>query len=386
MKRNSPSTQPIPVSLRRRFHWTATRVGPIVVWVVAIFLCFSLYVSESQTYSVKGIINVSQTTVTPLVDGRIAAVRAPLHSKVKQGDIVVELDATELLFERKMLEAEMAALQAQVSAERLKLERSVQEYRESRQLDERRLEVDLNNAQLAVLDRRVTIEVNKIQLSGLRLEEQRLAQLIEMGVNQSADLDRIRMEADAIEKSINENESSLIETQKQVAEARNRLAEFAANRLQAPNFAEVLAPYERQVDVMATRVELFSAQMAGLYLRSPIDGVVSASYIEAGKNVQAGLPVVQITSEDATTIVAYLPPSAPIEPYAGEDVQVGTLSNGTHRLDARVQSLGPAFEALPGRLQRNLNISEYGRPFLVKMMESDGLVPGEIVTVFFHKR
>ncbi|MBI5155103.1 HlyD family efflux transporter periplasmic adaptor subunit [Candidatus Poribacteria bacterium] len=374
----------IPVPLSRRLLWLRARVAPVAVWLGAAALCAVVLHSRREKLTVRGITVVEESVLAPIQEGRLSSIPVALSQSVEAGHAVAILDDATVQAEAAVVLAELAEARADLAAERMRLESEVAAAATESGLAARRLEVDISRAQLDVLDRRTVIETNKINLAKLRVEEQRLGRLLEIGVNEQADLDQLRLSAEAVEKSIGESEGALAAAKRELDESRQRLAAFQTGGVAVAELQVGLDPFERRIEVLEARTELTRAGLTPLILRSPISGVISAVFARPGELVQAGQPIVRVTSPTSERFIAYVPESAPFVPRVGTSVRLRPGAGGAGEFSGTVVALGPAVVPLPERLWPVPGRASYGREVHIGLDAGELLLPGQVAVAVFE--
>ncbi|GAH39390.1 unnamed protein product, partial [marine sediment metagenome] len=88
------------------------------------------------------------------------------------------------------------------------------------------------------------------------------------------ELQRTKVEHNALAKKIEENERLLEQAERDLIEAQQRRDEFAQRQLQHPSVDSTLDVIRKQIKVQEQLVEELLARRTPLVLKSPIDGVV----------------------------------------------------------------------------------------------------------------
>ena len=185
----------------------------------------------------SGTINpVASVIVGSQVSGQLAEVLVDFNSPVKAGQVVARLDPQTFEQAVRQAQADLDAARAQVAVQQAQVD--------ARRADISRAEVNLAEAQLDL---------------------SRKEQLVERGFISSAERDKARAVARAIEQDLNAARATL-----QVAQAQVRNAEATAS--------------QREAALASSRIAL-----ARTIIRSPVNGVVIKRAVEPGQTVAASL-------------------------------------------------------------------------------------------------
>ena len=136
---------------------------------------------------------------------------------------------------------------------------------------------------------------------------------------------------------------------------------------------------ERRLELRRAEFEVLRLELAGLSLRSSIGGRVATIEAFAGQSVMAGALVVTVRSQEAESVIVYLPePVAKDEPLP-DSVALARVSAPRSLIEARVLGFGTGVALMPERLWTRPGIPDYGRPLVLAPPEELGLIPGEAV-------
>jgi hypothetical protein len=124
-------------------------------------------------------------------------------------------------------------------------------------------------------------------------------------------------------------------------------------------------------------------------LHSPIDGTVSALSNRIGEVVLAGNPILVVTGQESSNILAYARLPLDVTPKRGDWVQVRKKTRKQPAALARILQVGTQLEPIDPVLLNNGNgrfCQELGLPFLVSVPKSLNLTPGERVDLMLNPR
>jgi multidrug resistance efflux pump len=384
MKKNSEKR--IPIGMKRRLQMLASGLGPALAWVAAAAIASTIVVQHGKSYTLRGLSAEQHAVVAPAVSGRLLSVPINFLDEVKQGDVLAVLDDGAIRDEIEIINAEAALLQARISAEknRLAVEAALLERGEA--LEVRRLAVDISRAQLDGLDRRVTVETKRVELQRLRAEEARLVKMQSAGVSSIMDLEVVQFQVKESEEFLDEAGKVLKESQGQFKAAQERLEAYQISG-EAPEEIDsdlAIAVLEREGDVLIKRLRQAEKTLASLVIHSPLDGHVAVKYSFEGSDITAGTPIVEILGNEPGVVIAWVPEDFQQRPAVGDLVMV--LGNGTNGqgVAGRVESVPPTVLPLPEKLRRQPNRPEYGLPVRIQL-ENESFPAGHSVQVVFQR-
>ncbi len=268
---NTPENPPSPKSQKRKRLFLLFGGGLILIalcwWVWATFIAGDTESTENA-YT-----NVEMAQVTPLVGGPVKRVMVVNTQAVRAGDVLVELDDTDLRLAVAQAEAALGRARRQV--------RQVQETDANlagqvavRAADQATARADLVRAQ-ADLDKAQLDERRRRRLAGPGAISQQ-----ELSDAQTA----VRVAQAAVEQ----------------ARARIAAAEAARNAASGARRAnQVLfedTTVETNPEVLAAKARLDQARvdLSRAVIRAPVDGVVDQRHVAVGQRVQPGVPIMVV--------------------------------------------------------------------------------------------
>ncbi|MBN2492253.1 MAG: HlyD family efflux transporter periplasmic adaptor subunit [Planctomycetes bacterium] len=376
---------PIRTPLRQRLRLFRQGPLPVLVWLGAIALVAVLASRRMVRVDAVGIAEVRHAVVTSLADGCLKFLNHDLYEPVRAGAVVAGLDEAPILAELETIRAEIARLRAELRAEEERLRVAAEEAAAARGTQARRFAWDLENAELDLLDRRLTDEVDRVERERLTLLLERYSQLVETGGVSAAEVDEVRLQREAVVKRIEHNVQNLAaaRARRDAAAARARMAPVAAAE---PAVDTLLEPLRRATAVQEAEIERLGLTRQALLLRAPLDGVVSQVLHRSGEAVVAGDPILLIADPRTTRVVAHIPErTRHLDIRPGDTVELVRRRTPVEVLEAKVIRVGPAVEEIPIQERRNPTLVEWGRPVLIAASELE-LCPGETVDVRIPKR
>ena len=361
-------------------------IGPVVVWLVAVICVVALFYQRSQRIEVLGLTRGRVHVVASAAAGRLIRMAAGLFEPVQQGQVVAVVDtlpdndyARALIQERQeTIKAQMKHLAAQLLPTQERLSAQAVNQETSRAADARRFAIDVENARLRILELRTRIETDRITARALNAEIEITRELVDQDVIDASELQRVQLEQDGLRAMIRENELLLAQTQANQAQATERLNQFSLADVQTPSVENALEVIRREIEVHDKRLHELLVELSAIESRkavkihAPFDGIISQVHGTVGGVVDVNQPILTITQDRPSEVVAYINETLADEIEVGMEVQVVKMGVEVKMILCEVSSIGPRIEQLPQQLWRSPTLPQWGLPFLIK---SDSLDP-----------
>jgi membrane fusion protein (multidrug efflux system) len=358
-------------TLRGRRIWIAA--AALVLVVAAGYVVWRMLAPREGTDDAQVSGHVSP--VATRVGGTVTAIKITDNQAVKQGDVLVELDARDYQLAVAKAEADLAAAEAAARAARSDVPITSSAARSGQQV----AEVATGNADagLRAAEREVEAGRAKMAAASARLAEtqaratraaQDLARLAPLAAKDEIprqQFDAATADKQAADAAVSSAEADVHEAKANfdVAEARRAQAEGAVAQSRSQAQAAATAP--QQIAVIEARASGADAQVllakaaldqARLNLertvvRAPADGLVSRRTVEVGQVVQPGQPLMSITSLHDVWVTANFKETQLGEMTAGQRAEIEVDAYGGRRYSGRVESIagatGATFSLLP---------------------------------------
>ncbi len=375
---------------RMRHH-----ILPVVVWLGAVLCVVGLFSRRSQRFEVIGIAQGQGQQIATNCPARLVSVPVRLFDNVKQGQTVAVVN-TMLDNEqpRSQLQAQLATVLAEIehltaqlvpTEDNLTVDKTQRET--NRIIDSRRFSVDVENARLDVLRLRALIETDRITLNDLALEVKISEELVSQQAVAPYELQKTQTQYDALSTKIKENEILLAQANSALEQAQHRRDEYVKFQPYHPSvegtlgvIRKAIKVQERRMDEVLQQIEVLDLREA-VELKAPFDGVVSQIMHGTSEAVLAGEPILMITEDRPTEIIAYANEEQVSRISMGMEVEIIKSSEPARIARSYITYVGPIVEQLPVRFWRNPNFPQWGRPFLIKAPPEMGLVTGETVGI-----
>lgn len=255
-------------------------LGVITVLFLMALLVYFLTTPKGSDVPLTGIVDGNTVIVSPQITGRMIALRVDEGSQVNKGDLIAELDPTEL-------EANLAAAKANVAS----LENQVKEANHNYTWTNDQTGASIDQAKARVTSSNAQLEQARVALARDKDDLARLEKLFDKGEVSAQDRDH----AEATVKMSAANVAALEES---------AMAEAAALDVAQANRKQVDV---RQSEISTTLAQLQQArasqaqvatQLGYTKVYAPIAGVVSVRVAKQGEVVSQGSPIVVLVDVD----------------------------------------------------------------------------------------
>lgn len=372
-------------------HARLRRFLPWALWLLAVGVAVPLAMSQAGIGSSPAVIDSRVTALAPIRTDhrlRIRKILVQPGQRVKAGDVLVQMDTSEIEAElavahAKLAYAEVVAVwrQIRVQDDRARTAHALASTWERAAIDAARIVTvaERDRSELAQLD------VN------LELEEKLVG-------SQLASADRLktmRLQRAALAKKVEAYANTVTQARKGARDASERLGHWRQDAGRAAGGGKDV-PGEIGLGLEGTmraaagevarreiaRLELLRRQHE---LRAPFDGRVGEVLAHEGElSTDPALPIVTMMEEESRAAVAYVSQGKANRIQLGDTVQLipRELSGPSHT--GRVIALAPAITEIPERFRRVPNLREYGRNVYVRL-DAPTALPGTACDAVFHR-
>ncbi|MGH9746141.1 MAG: HlyD family secretion protein [Candidatus Acidiferrales bacterium] len=250
-----------------------------IVFLVALIVYFTT-TPRGSDIPLIGIVDGNEVIVSPQIMGRIVSLTVDEGSFVKKGDLIAELDRTEL-------EASLAAAKANVAT----LENSVHEAEHNYSWTSEQTTASLDQAQAMTTSSDAQLQQARAQLWRDQTDLKRMQQLYDKREISAQDRDH----ADAAVKMSEANVKALEDALKA---QKASIAVAQANRKQVDVRKSAVAGTIAQLEQARATQAQVTAQLSYTKIYAPIDGIVSVRVAKQGEVVSQGSPIVVVVDVD----------------------------------------------------------------------------------------
>jgi membrane fusion protein (multidrug efflux system) len=325
-------------------------VGGVVaaVAVAGSYWLYSRQFEDTDDAQVDGTIS----NISPRIAGTVTAVHVVENQAVKQGDVIAEIDPTDLRIALDQAKAQVAQAQAQLAAEDPNVSITVA----SNVSAVSSAQSDLAGAQAALSGARNDVQQLTAQLAQAaandrqaQLEKERSQRLLAQGAIAQADYDQHLNAAaassanvDAVRQALAAEKDRVTQQQAQITAFQSRFTEVKSN---APR---QVATRTASLGVRQAALELAQAQEAEAetnlsYVRivAPVTGIVAKKSIAVGDHVSPGQQIVAIAQTDDFWVTANYRETQLELMHPGQPARIHVDALG-ETLSGSVESLGGA--------------------------------------------
>ncbi|MDP9034848.1 MAG: HlyD family secretion protein [Myxococcota bacterium] len=320
----------------------------ILVLAAAAYWLHARRFEDSDDAQIDG--NISN--VSPRVSGNVSAVYVIENQSVKSGDVLAELDVTEVLIALAEAKAQVALAQAQLGAE----DPSVSITQSTNQSALASARAELASSQAAVSAARSDVEQLTAQLAQAsandrtaQLERQRSERLLAQGAVSQSDFDQRANAAaasaaslDALRQSLAAARDRVMQQQAQQGALQGRLTEVVSN---APRQVETrrasVVMRQAALDLANAQLALAEKNVSYTKIIAPVTGIVAKKSLALGDHVAPGQQVVAIAQTDTLWVTANFRETQLSRMQPGQPASVHVDAIGVD-LSGVVESIGGA--------------------------------------------
>lgn len=378
------SSKRIPTPWRIRWRRFSRRVLPIVVFTGGALTAGWLWNENAAVIHAVGEVEAVRVDVAAANDGLLTSLDQSrtwaLFDTVKAGETLARLDDRLLMLQLATLRSELDRLKADVDAEgaRLIFDQAKLQHDHLRELA--RLIWKHQQRRLLVLDRRVLLETDRMELQRTNARVTRVEQLLAGKHISPLEVIEAQLLRDTIAARIDANTRSLSEEERQVQEAKDALAEQP--EVSQPDIDQLLAPFRAAITTQESRINELHHSVESLTITAPFSGSIAAIHAWPGQRVRAGDPIVTVAATDGRYIVSYVRDGLP-HPPAGASAVWRSRQQPRLATTSVVERVGSQVEPIPMHQLRDPRVPEWGFPVRLALRGPSSVVPGELVDISF---
>ena len=342
-------------------------------------------VGEAEAYTFPIQTGVSGLLVLP-ENGEFSDRTWQLWDQVGEGELIAQLDDSLLNAEMNTIHAQIQELKAQLAAEETRVALQLKDTQQQYLQDRWRRIVQHETYILDVASLITEIAIDEAELVRRRklLERPSKANAILPASVAGQDLVDLETQVDVYKERIDRNKRLLDGRRKLLAHAKKRRDDFEKVELELPEVSQLLLDIEEARKVQLARLDQVKEQKKLLKIYSPIRGTITEIHHRPGEQVQAGEPIVTISSDTSTHIVSYWREKNPIRPREGLEVGIRLPQPGALEYTSQIEEIGPQVVPIPPHQLRDQATQEWGTPVKIRIPPKLRLRPGELIHVLFH--
>jgi len=266
------------------------RVFAVLGLVFVISLGVYLYTGRgSSDVILIGTVDANQVIVSSKVAGRIERLLVTEGQKVKQGELIAEIDQADLIAQRDAAQANLDSMRAQ-------LRQSRDSYASTRG----ETSANVTNAEAALRAAQASLEEAEANQRQQELTTKRTVALAEQGVAS-------QQERDNAEQMLAADQARVRAAQDQVNVARATLETTKAHLNQASAALNSVAATQQQMDAAKAKLDLANVQLGYTRIVAPVDGIVDVWAARQGEVVNPGTPIVTLMDLTESWVYAAIP-------------------------------------------------------------------------------
>jgi multidrug resistance efflux pump len=359
---------------------------PFVTFIILLGLTLYMWERHTATTNAVGAVEVVRIDISANSDGVLAQMpgaQYTLFDSVLKGQIIGRLDDSALKLAIATLRQEMVELTNQIAASEAEMQLTISQMTQTELKERTRLAWEYERRRAVVVDRRVDLESERMTFDGLGTQLT-LVENLGPGLFPLLELEVLRTLRSASGARMDELAKAFDEEVLQRERAKRLFMEY--KKINLPEVEKVLAPLRSGINTQESRIEEIVHQIGLLDLRSPISGTIATIHCWPGQNVSAGDPVVTVASDHGRYFLSYLRQNQHLSPKTDDTVYVKTRHKKSRLVEAKVERIGPQYEAIPEHLLPDARLIEYGLPVRIAIPKEISVRPGELIDITFPPR
>ncbi len=372
----SGSLPPIPTPPGTLFREFRIQAVPYIAFVMGVGLAAWLWRGYVGPATLVGEVESVRGIVSSVGPGRLAQVQVDALQRVSAGQVLARV----ITVEPRVLEAQIALSKARIDVIRLGPDSDLRKQNSQINLDGLRLNWMYKRAEwLSAKARSVYRQLELARLENLRAGVTNVGSGSLFPVLSQNELDISRRDA-AVE------EASVKELEQLVTQIGDSIQLLQTKRPDGQESKSTLAA----IDVESKNLDLIESQMMPVDLLAPFDGVVSVVHRWSGETVQAGEPILTVSQEKPSRVVAFVRQPIQWQARTGMKVEVRSRAGNREAGVGEVIRVGSQLEPIfPSLLPRSStassggggggSVAENGLPILVSLPGNLSVYPGEII-------
>lgn len=377
----------IRIPWRVRWRRFCRSILPMIMFSLGACAAAWMWTEQAAVIHAVGEVEAVRADVAAGADGLLTELEPgrswALFETVEAGDTLARLDDRLLMLQLATLRIELDRLRAEVDAEaaRLVFDQTKLQHDHLRELA--RLTWKLQQRRLMVLDRKVLLETDRVELQRSNATVTRVEKLLDGKHISPLEVIEAQLARDVVAERIATNTKSLEEEERQVQEAKEDLA--AKPQAAQPDVDQLLAPFRAAISTQESKINELRHSVEFLTIKSPFRGVIAAIHAWPGQRVRMGDPIVTVAATDGRYIVSYVCEGVP-HPQSGASVVWRSRQQPRVAITSVVERVGSQVELIPLHQLRDPRLPEWGFPVRIALNPPTTLIPGELVEISFSKR
>ena len=262
----------------------------LVAVIFAISTAYYLYSTpRGGDLVLVGTVDANQIVVSPQIQGRILKLLVDEGTQVKQGDLIAELDPSELEAEERAAAAMIASFRSQVNANQY-----------TQQSTKGSTSSDVANAQAQLQSARAQLAQAEATLTRIESDSRRTIGLAEAGV--ASEQEKVQAEM-----NLKAQQATVDSGKEQVSAAQASLNAAVARTNQAAAAASTVDSTRAQVGNATAQLKEAEVRLGYTKIYAPVTGTVLTRAAREGEVVNAGQAIVTVVDFSDTWVRAAIP-------------------------------------------------------------------------------
>jgi multidrug resistance efflux pump len=369
-----------------------TKFLPAMVWTAAIVAVGFLFVFQSETIELKGIVFSHEQTINSVETGYIRSIPITLYQEVKQGQTLAvikentvareEYNNTLLKAQKSTAEAELKQLKAELIAAENRLILNNSDRDNDLIAMERRYAVDLEGARLKVLQIRASLEPDRLALKDIEVEIEIVNSLLKEGAAEKYELQKVQATHAILKEKVTQTEQLLAQAEKNYADTELRKDEFEQKIPVRPLLADKeLEPIRKSILVQESKIEELLTQRDIIVLTAPFDGIINTLACKPGQTVVRGDEIMTIVKPSPDVITTWVRQEDMHLFTLNAKVKVVSLNEPSMTFISQVSNVSSSIEEIPERLWKYPKMTEWGRSVQIPIRSSFACIHNEVVGI-----
>lgn len=360
--------QEAPAARRRRrgiFRPRYLIIGALAI-AALLFGAYEVHQRLTHVYEYDARITTDLITISSRADGVITELPIREGDRVREGDVLAQIDSRTSLFRVQALEAQIegiAAEREQLRAERLMLEEQV-----ASRVGSRESGIAASQASLSAIDAEIELA---------RAELERARTLFERRITARRTLDQAQSNLRRLQ---GERRRIMAETQ----EARQEMRGAEAERTKLSVIDTQLQALDHRATELRAELSQQRVDLEDRAIRSPVDGLVDRIFVEAGEYMSVGQRMLMMHDPENVWVEANIKETSVESLKVGQPVTVTVDAYGDEEFVGRVEHIGTSttsnfallptpnpsgnFTKITQRVPVRIAIEHAGRPLSPGMM------------------
>lgn len=280
----------------------------------------TVIIPKKQYFSSKLVVSGTlapeeEVQIAPKVTGRLLYLKVDEGNNVRKGDIIGELDHSEI-------DAQILQAQAQVRIAKANLTKAYNGP----------LQPQILQAQATVRQAEASLKQLELNRKNVLNDLENYKKLTEKGILTQQQLNNTQTQYEVINQQVNSAKQEVYSAQQ------------ALNLLKEGTRPEEIEANKGQVESANSLIELYKSQLANYKILSPINGVVTKKLLDSGSLVSPSTPIITISNNSNPDVVMSIPEKEIDSIKIGQKVDVETTNNPNKTYKAVIKEINPSID------------------------------------------